>query len=219
MWYSVSLIHLGKLQVAADSAQLRNRTSENAATLYFWEGCVSLQYCHCMQLQLHATQGNSRKLTFKHVFLQEKPEHGHDDGHSLWLKSFWYLIFHKFALTSKGHVSLASEYKCLHHSHPFCMFFSQLLDDQPQVSTQVCLALPPCPWPWTLPSTHTTVFCANNCILYTQLYFSLFCAPEKVHFVFTKMNVKLIVCVNIITLCKLLVLSSALPTLFYVDPK
>ena len=145
----IHVIHLGKLQVAADSAQLCNCATEKAATLY----------CHCMQL--HATQGDSRKLTFKHFFPQEKPEHGHD-GHSLWLKSFWYLIFPRFALTSKGHVSLASEYKCLHHSHPFCMFFSQLLDDQPQVSTQVCLALPPCPWPWTLPSTHTTVFCIHS---------------------------------------------------------
>ena len=75
--------------------------------------------CSCSCMQLKETQRNSL-LNF---FLQEKPEHGHDDGHSLWLKSFWYLIFPRFALTSKGHVSLASEYKCLHHSHPFCMFF------------------------------------------------------------------------------------------------
>ena len=163
MWYSVSLIHLGKLQVAADSAQLRNRTSENAATLYFWEGCVSLQYCHCMQLQLHATQGNSRKLTFKHFFPQEKPEHGHD-GHSLWLKSFWYLIFPRFALTSKGHVSLASEYKCLHHSHPFCMFFSIIRWPAPGVYPGVpCIA--------ALPLTVDPALYTHNCILCKQLYF------------------------------------------------
>ena len=46
----IHVIHLGKLQVAADSAQLCNCATEKAATLY----------CHCMQL--HATQGNSRKL-------------------------------------------------------------------------------------------------------------------------------------------------------------
>ena len=163
MWYSVSLIHLGKLQVAADSAQLRNRTSENAATLYFWEGCVSLQYCHCMQLQLqlHATQGNSLLNIF---FFRRSRSTDTTDTAFDW-NHFWCLIFPRFALTSKGHVSLASEYKCLHHSHPFCMFFFSIIRwPAPGVYPGVpCIA--------DLPLTVDPALYTHNCILCKQLYF------------------------------------------------